>query len=135
MTKWVLVIAFHFFPAEGAYEASQMLNSRGLEDGLEEVKRSLEETLKRMKESLGADLQLRQNVILAGMTTNGRDFEEEVIINGVNCSKKSSFPTGGRADCIDCGFVGEKRPGGVFLWRRSRHLWGNDKGNARRGMA
>ena len=79
MTKWVLVIALHFFPAEGADEVSQMLNSRGLEDGLGEVKRSLEETLKRMKESLGTDLQLRQNVILAGMTTKGQDFEEEVM--------------------------------------------------------
>ena len=85
MAKWVLVIAFHFFPAvagqtEGGDGVSQMLNSRGvLGDAMKEVEKSLEETLERMRESLAADLQVRQNLVLAGLTTKGQEFEEEVI--------------------------------------------------------
>ena len=86
MTNWVLVIAFHFFPAvagqtEGGDGVSQMLNSgEGVgDDAMKEVEKSLEETLERVRESLADDLQVRQNLILAGLTTKGQDFEEEVI--------------------------------------------------------
>ena len=85
MTNWVLVIAFHFFPAvagqtEGGDGVSPTLNSRGgVGDAMKEVEKSLEETLERMRESLAADLQVRQNDILAGLAARGQDFEEEVI--------------------------------------------------------
>ena len=84
MTK-LLVIAFHFSLAvagqtEGGDGVSQLLNSRGgMGDAMKEVEKSLEETLERMRESLAADLQVRQNIILAGLATKGQDFEEEVL--------------------------------------------------------
>ena len=82
IATWVLVIAlsFHFFPevagqVDGADQVSGMLNSRGVEDALKLVEKSLEETLERMKDSLGADLQH----VLAEIIKRGEDFGDEVM--------------------------------------------------------
>ena len=85
VSKWVLAISFHFFPViagqlEAPDESLGVLKSRGMEGALEEVEKSLKETLERMKESLGADLQVQHNLILARMAMEGEKIGNEVII-------------------------------------------------------
>ena len=85
VSKCLLVLSFHFFPAvtgqlEGPDEVLGVLNSRGTEDALKEVGKSLRETLGSMKESLGADLQDRHNLILAGLGMKGQVFKNEVLL-------------------------------------------------------
>ena len=84
VSKCVLVISFHLFPAvagqlKGPDEVLGVLNSKGTGDALKEVEKSLKETLGNMKESLGANLQDRHNLILEGMAMKGQDFGNKVI--------------------------------------------------------
>ena len=119
VSKWVLAISIHFFPViagqlEGSDDSLGVLKSRGTEGALEEVEKSLKETLERMKESLGADLQVQHNLILARMAMEGKKIGNEVIITfttwWIQLHMRSS-PTGGRANFFDYGSVGEKGRG------------------------
>ena len=104
--NWVLLIAlsFHFVPdvtgqIEGADEVSGMLNSRTVEDALKLVAKSLEETLEKMKESLGADLQ----VVLAEMSKKGEDFGNEVGREYYNLNTLYTLHFNNRVNCVAFG--------------------------------
>ena len=58
----------------GTYEISWDSN-----EGLKEVESSLNETLKRMKERLAADLSFQHKVIQAEFAVRGRAFDDQVM--------------------------------------------------------
>ena len=58
----------------GTYEISWESN-----EGLKEVELSLNETLKRMKERLAADLLFQHKVIQAEFAVRGRAFDDQVM--------------------------------------------------------
>ena len=75
-----VLLVFHVYLAGansrtgGTYEISWESN-----EGLKEVELSLNETLKRMKERLSADLLFQHKVIQAEFAVQGRAFNERVM--------------------------------------------------------
>ena len=85
-TKWlsVLALSFYRFPTvmsrrESADEVSWMFNPSEVENPLKVVENSLKETLEKMEEILGAELQVSHDFILGAITIRGQAFEAEVM--------------------------------------------------------